>query len=188
MIFAFIIIFKITPEEQSNKEEAISFSLNDFIVRYYPYLKINQPKGCGWTRRNNLEKIIQSSPASNKIHMLGRSDKVEEMLTLMDVFVLPSYANEGVPQAIMQAMAAELPVVSTNVGAIAEAVIDGATGTLINIKDVSAISVAIETYLKSESLRIAHGKAGRLHVVEHFSLDNMLDKMTILFKSAIAER
>ncbi len=52
-------------------------------------------------------------------------------LQALDLFTLPSYGEEGVPQAIMQAMACALPVVSTPVGAIGEAVEDGVTGLLV---------------------------------------------------------
>jgi glycosyltransferase involved in cell wall biosynthesis len=69
----------------------------------------------------------------------------------MDVFCLPSYANEGVPQAILQAMLCALPIVTTPVGAILEAVSDGETALVVPPRDAAALAAAIGRLLDDPS-------------------------------------
>src|SRR5262249_43254968 len=76
----------------------------------------------------NLRAQVKSLGIESRVRMPGNQDDVVPWLQALDVFALPSYANEGVPQAIMQAMACGLPVVSTRVGSIDELVRDVDTG------------------------------------------------------------
>ena len=71
----------------------------------------------------------------------------------MDVFVLPSYANEGVPQAVLQAMSCGLPVVATPAGSIEEAVVHGQTGLIVPARDPEALAAALSGLLDDEPLR-----------------------------------
>ncbi len=72
--------------------------------------------------RPSIEQKIAELKLAAKVMLAGRQDAVERWLQAMDVFCLPSYANEGVPQAMVQAMLCALPVVTTPVGSIVEAV------------------------------------------------------------------
>jgi len=76
---------------------------------------------------------------------VGGKDK-DALLASADVLVLPSYI-EGLPVCILEAMAVGVPVVSTTVGGIPEALENGACGTLINPGDVEALADAIVTFL-----------------------------------------
>jgi glycosyltransferase involved in cell wall biosynthesis len=100
----------------------------------------------------------------------------------MDVFVLPSYANEGVPQAILQAMACELPVVTTPIGSIAEAVSNEVTGLLVEPHCVGCLRAAIERLLSSPTLRRKLGSAAVQFARTNFDIGGMLDKMEALFQ------
>jgi glycosyltransferase involved in cell wall biosynthesis len=104
----------------------------------------------------------------------------------MDVFCLPSYANEGVPQAILQAMLCALPIVTTPVGAILEAVSDGETALVVPPKDAAALAAAIARLLDDTVLAKRLGAAARDVASANFSKESMLDKMEDLF--ALAQR
>ena len=127
---------------------------------------------------------IESRVSGNRnIHLLGQREDVPEVMAALDCFVLPSYANEGVPQAIMQAMAVGLPVISTRVGAIDEAVVDGVTGVLVPPKDVQALAAAMKELAASSSKRSSFGKAGRKVAETKFSIEKMADAMEQVFLS-----
>lgn len=132
-------------------------------------------------RREHLRERIAASGLAERIHLVGHREDVPDLLGAMDVFTLPSYANEGVPQAIMQAMAMELPVVSTTVGAIDEAVENGVTGYLIEPKNVEQLKTQLARLLTDIELRSKMGMAARKRAESHFSLDGMLDAMENVF-------
>jgi glycosyltransferase involved in cell wall biosynthesis len=88
-------------------------------------------------------------------HGWKSSEQIKEFLKQSHLFVLPSY-NEGFPNSILEAMAHGLPVVSTNVGAISESVIDGENGFIVKIKDSISLAAAINEYLHNPSLLEIH--------------------------------
>ena len=136
--------------------------------------------------RDATEKQAAETGFNERIIMTGHSDRIEDMLAVADLFALPSWANEGVPQAIMQAMAMQLPVVSTTVGAIDEAVIDGDTGFLIEPKNSSALAAALKRLIDSPEQRKKFGQAGRLRIENNYSSKHMVDAMESVFSQAIA--
>jgi glycosyltransferase involved in cell wall biosynthesis len=101
------------------------------------------------------------------------------------VFALPSWGEEGVPQAILQAMACGLPVVSTTVGAITEAVADGATGLIVPPRDVPALGAALAKVRDDAALRARLGAAGRERARRDFGIDRMLDAMEAVFRTVL---
>jgi glycosyltransferase involved in cell wall biosynthesis len=102
-------------------------------------------------------------------------------LQAFDIFVLPSYANEGVPQAIMQAMACALPVVTTPVGSIAEIVAHERTGLLVEPKNSDQLGAALERLSSDAALRQRLGAAARDVAAKDFRLDLMVDRMQSVF-------
>ena len=136
-------------------------------------------------QRKNLEKRIRELGLNERVQMVGNRDDVPRWLSAMDVFALPSYGSEGVPQSVMQAMACGLPVVSTTVGAISEAMVDSETGYLIPPKDVTALEQKLRVLLSNSELRLQMGAAGRVRAQQFFGLDNMLDGMSRVFRKAL---
>jgi glycosyltransferase involved in cell wall biosynthesis len=118
--------------------------------------------------------------------MPGNQRDVLPWLQAMDIFVLPSYANEGVPQAIMQAMLCGLPVISTPVGSIGEIITHGSTGVLVPPKDTDSLLRALEDLAADASLQNRLGTEARRFALAHFGLDPMLDSMEKVFAGAIA--
>ena len=127
--------------------------------------------------RDVLEADIDKHAMRSRTWFAGDRPDVLPWLRAMDVFALPSYANEGVPQALIQAMLVGLPCVTTHVGSIAELAIQGSTALVVMPQDVSALRGAIETLLADETLRKRLADSARRHCSERFSYAAMLDRM-----------
>ncbi len=107
------------------------------------------------------------------VRLAGYQDKVAPWLALMDAVILASYANEGVPQALVQAMAMGKPVLGTTVGGIPEVVIPGETGLLVPPRDPQALAQAMRHLMAHPEDGFALGLRGRELVLEKFSLKQM---------------
>ena len=90
--------------------------------------------------------MAESLGLAEAVHFLGQRQDVPDLLNAMDIFVLPSY-SEGVSLALLEAMAAGLPVIATAVGGLPEVVEDGVTGLLIPPRDAEALAGALERLL-----------------------------------------
>ncbi|MGH1577964.1 glycosyltransferase [Planktotalea sp.] len=95
--------------------------------------------------------------------------EVAEALMNSDLFVLPSFA-EGVPVVLMEAMAAEVPVITTHVAGVPELISDGQEGILVHPGDSNSLSHAIERVLNDVDLAESMGKAGRAKVSASFNI------------------
>ena len=134
--------------------------------------------------RGPIEEKIVALGIGGRVTLTGQRTNPERWLQAMDVFCLPSYANEGVPQAILQAMLCALPIVTTPVGAILEAVSDGETALVVPPKDAAALATAIARLLADDPLAGRLGDAARRVACTDFSKDSMLDRMESLFRQA----
>lgn len=135
--------------------------------------------------RDPLVARVAQHGLAGRVRFAGRQAQPELWLQALDVFCLPSYANEGVPQAVIQAMLTGLPVVTTPVGSIAEAVTDGVTGLLVPPKDVAALAVAIRRLLADVTLARRLGSAARSEAAGRFNLDTMLHGMETVFHHVV---
>jgi glycosyltransferase involved in cell wall biosynthesis len=138
-------------------------------------------------QRRVLEAKIASASLAAQVRLLGNRTDVAALLGEFDVFVLSSVA-EGMPGAVLEAMASGLPVVATRVGGVGEVVVDGATGTLVEPGNPGALALALRSYVEDESLRRQHGDGGRQRVEQHFSLAAMLAGYTSLYDEVLARR
>jgi glycosyltransferase involved in cell wall biosynthesis len=113
---------------------------------------------------------------------------VAPWLQAFDVFCLPSYANEGVPQALMQAMACGLPVVTTPVGNIEEIVADGETGVLVPPQDAERLRAALDALLADAGRREALGRRAHEAAAARFGDDRMVERMIEVFAAVSGAR
>jgi glycosyltransferase involved in cell wall biosynthesis len=95
-------------------------------------------------QQENIEKQIAALGIASQVTMAGRQNDIAAYLHAFDVFVLPSYTNEGVPQALLQAMAAGLPVIACPVGGIPECTRGLKSVTLVPPKDAEALAGAMK--------------------------------------------
>jgi glycosyltransferase involved in cell wall biosynthesis len=138
--------------------------------------------------RDRLDAGLARLDLASRIRFAGQQEDVVPWLQAMDLFALPSWGEEGVPQAIMQAMACGLPVVSTTVGAITEAVDDGVTGFVVPPRDVAALGVALSRLRDDPALRARFGSAGRTRALREFGIGRMLDRMEAVFRGVAGAR
>jgi glycosyltransferase involved in cell wall biosynthesis len=136
-------------------------------------------------QRTALDKLVGEFGLRKRVVMPGNQSDVVPWLQALDVFVLPSYSNEGVPQAILQAMSCGIPVVSTSIGSILEAVRDGETGLIVPERQADALRAALEKLLGNAELRLRFGDAARKVAVEKFGTELMLDKMEAVFSAVV---
>lgn len=134
-------------------------------------------------QRDALEQQVASLGLENQVLFAGNQHNVVPWLQSMDVCVLPSYANEGVPQALLQAMLCGLPTITTTVGSITEAAIDQETAIIVQPQDVASLLAALEVMLADSALRQRLGAAARAHCATHFAKESMVDKMERIFLS-----
>jgi glycosyltransferase involved in cell wall biosynthesis len=139
-------------------------------------------------QREAIANRIAELGLGDRVTMPGNQNDVLPWLQSFDVFALPSYANEGVPQAILQAMLCGLPVVTTDVGSIGEAIVDGDTGLVVPPKQAAPLAEALVRLLDDAGLRSRLGTRARAVATERFGLESMLDHMERVFLEASASR
>jgi glycosyltransferase involved in cell wall biosynthesis len=135
-----------------------------------------------------LEPLKQEAAAlgiASRVHFTGRQDDVTRWLNMMDVFVLPSIVDEGVPQALSQAMASGLPVITTRSGAIVEILRDEETGLFVPREDPAALASAIKRVLDDSALAKRLGKAARAQIEAGYTRKKMLDDMERLLSGVV---
>lgn len=131
--------------------------------------------------RVRLEASVDALDLRSSVRLIGNQENVPEWLSALDLFTLPSYGSEGVPQGIMQAMACGLPVVATPVGAVGEAVREGITGLMTEPRNPLALATTLASLMSDRALRERMGAAGLAYAQENFGIDIMLDRMLDVF-------
>lgn len=109
------------------------------------------------------------------IRFLGKQDPIEEILSIADVFLMPS-DSETFGLAALEAMACSVPTVVSNVGGLAELVEDGETGYLCPVDDVDGFTDRVRALLNDEALHERMSQAARTRAVETFDIDRVVPK------------
>lgn len=121
--------------------------------------------------RAELEAYVDLNELKQNVIFLGSRRDVPEIIPIFNVFVLSSL-SEGLPIALLEAMAAGIPVVATKVGGIPEVIIDGRTGLLVPSRSPEELAEAILAILLDRKKAVSMGIAGRGRVEEQFNLKN----------------
>jgi glycosyltransferase involved in cell wall biosynthesis len=130
----------------------------------------------------NLRALAAELGIERRVHLLGLRDDIPRLLGAADVFVQPSL-SEGLPLAILEAMAAALPVVASKVGGVHEAVLDGSTGVLVRPGDPEGLAESLAAVLDVPGRRMALGQAGRLRALREFSVERMAERYRALYRA-----
>jgi len=123
--------------------------------------------------RNNIESLGRELKIGDDIRFLGKLEAVEEVLSVADLFLMPS-EKESFGLAALEAMACEVPVVSSNTGGLPELMIDGKTGYMCEVGDVEGMSSKALEILSDENLPVF--KAGALEQAQEFDVHNILPR------------
>ena len=133
-------------------------------------------------QRAALEAQVAALGLRARVWFPGNQADVLPWLHAMDVFALPSTANEGVPQALVQAMLTGLPCVTTYAGSIGELATHEVTALVVPPQNAAALAAALERLIADGALRQTLGEAARRHCVERFSYERMLDRMEEIYR------
>ena len=137
--------------------------------------------------REKLQQMATSLGLADSVSFVGAIPHVAEALACADLFALPS-TEEGLPGAVLEAMAMAKPVVATAVGGTPEAVKDGITGILVPSRDPEALAKAIEALLQDPDQARAMGQAGRRRIEEHFPVERMVAETEQLYEELIRDK
>jgi glycosyltransferase involved in cell wall biosynthesis len=136
--------------------------------------------------RPALERQVAQLGLGERVRFLGERSDVERLLPGMDVFVLAS-REEGIPNALLEAMAAARPAVATAVGGTPEVIEDGATGWLVPPRDPEALAAALESALSDPGEAARRGAAAQRPARERMSIEAMVEKHQRFYLDAVGE-
>ena len=133
-----------------------------------------------------LKQYVRENHLENHVDFLGWVGGVKKKKTLEtnQVFILPSY-NEGLPIAILEAISYGMPVIATNVGSIAEAVLEGENGFLVNPGDVGGYVNALQCLITNYPLRQSMAKKSRGLAEKRYDEKKYFVKLFEVFESAL---
>ncbi len=132
------------------------------------------------------ENYLREAEYNGYIKWLGHIDNVVNILAISDIVTLPSYYREGVPKAILEAMAMGKPIVTTNNVGCKDTVEEGKNGFLVPVKNAVALSDRIERLIKNKSMRIDFGKHSRQLAEREFDENIVVDKTMKIYEALIS--
>ena len=138
-------------------------------------------------RRQALERLASSLHLDSRIHFLGWRDDLEAILVDLDVIICCS-RNEGTPVALIEAMAAGVAVLSTDVGGVGDVVAHGETGWLVPPGDPAALAEAIRHLVAEPVQRARLAAAGRAVALERHGVEGLIRRTEDLYTRLLTEK
>jgi glycosyltransferase involved in cell wall biosynthesis len=137
------------------------------------------PDGC----RDKAVRRIQELELEPYITLTGYRDDIPELVNLMNIFTLPTSTHEGLPSAVIEAMAMEKPVIASDIRGCREAIIPQKTGLIIPPKNSQALAQALRGLLADFEKATKMGQAGRIRVEQEYDLKLVLERLTEGYES-----
>lgn len=131
--------------------------------------------------RSNAEQLARELNVYKDTRFLGKQEPVEEILSIADVFMIPS-GSETFGLAALEAMACRLPVISSNIGGLPELNIDGETGFLCDLGDIDAYTNRMEQILTNDELHAQMAKAAYQRAITEFSMEKIVPQYEAFYK------
>jgi len=132
-----------------------------------------------------LQALVRDLNLSDRFHFVGGITDLQQHLCAADIFVLPS-RSEGFSNAIVEAMAASLPVIATEVGGNAEAVKEGVSGLLVPPDDPEALCAAITRLLSNPTQAKAMGASGNSIAAKYFTAEAMMTRIVSTYQKLLS--
>lgn len=136
-------------------------------------------------RRDALARSIRTAGLTERVALPGARSDVQRLLAAMDVFVLTS-DTEGLPNAVLEAMAAGLPVVATRVGGVGELVADGLSGHLVPPGQIVPLLTAVRALVADPGLRARQGSAGLGRIASDFGVARMIEATAGVYEEVLS--
>ena len=136
-------------------------------------------------RREELQRLASSLHLASRIHFLGWRNDLEAILGELDVVICCS-RNEGTPLALIEAMAAGVPVLSTDVGGVGDVVVHGETGWLVPPGDPAALAQAVRDLMAAPALRARLAAAGHTVALERHGVEELIRRTEKLYTAVMA--
>lgn len=134
------------------------------------------------TLKASLERRVRELKVADHVRFLGWRDDVPELFTAADLVVHPSHLGEGMPNVVLEAMAAGRAVVATDAGGTREAVVDRETGFLVGKGDLQNLYDKMKNLMIDRDLLQRMGKEGKKSAEEHFSISRMVEGYAALYE------
>ncbi len=135
--------------------------------------------------RTNIELLCRETGVCDRITFLGKQEQIEEILSVCDLFLLPS-ETESFGLAALEAMACEVPVISTNTGGIPEVNIEGITGFLSDVGDIESMAKNA-LYILSDDSILKTFKSNALKQAQSFHIDKILPMYEEVYKNLMKQ-
>ncbi len=136
--------------------------------------------------RLNIEMLCRELDLYHAVTFLGKQNQVQEILSVCDLFLMPS-ETESFGLAALEAMACELPVISSNAGGIPELNVDGETGFLCNVGDVATMAEKA-IYLLEDEIRLAQFKENAKKRAELFDINQIVPLYEKFYEKVLANQ
>jgi glycosyltransferase involved in cell wall biosynthesis len=137
--------------------------------------------------RERLEQRASELGVIRDTLFLGYQEDVAPYYAAFDALVLPS-ANEGTPVSVIEALAAEIPVVATRVGGVPDVVREGEEGFLVDAGDTEQLAERLERLARDPELRRRLGASGRGRVLSRYAVERLLDDVDRLYRELLRAR
>jgi len=135
-------------------------------------------------KRKYLENYVKELNLEDKVIFTGYREDVEELMALMDIFVLTSL-REGLPRVLVQAAAVGMPSIAFNVDGVPEIIKDNYNGFLVKVKDVEQLENRIVKYMNNKELVLLHGQKGREFIENKWSIKGMIDRIDKIYQDLV---
>ncbi len=136
--------------------------------------------------KNELLALAKSLGIKKNVCFLGTLKDINSFLEKIDVFVLPS-VQEGIPLALLEAMAAQKPVIASKIGGVPEVITHNENGLLVKPANVNALIEAIDKAIRSKNLRTKLAAQAKATVVKEFNIVNTIQRLDRLYDQLLFE-
>jgi colanic acid/amylovoran biosynthesis glycosyltransferase len=170
------------------EEKGLTYSIAAIkeILKKNPDLQLKYYIVGEGTLEEILKKLVKELELEDVVKYLGSMDQVriaKEMLKA-DIFLLPSIA-EALPVVLMEAQVVGLPLIATNVGSVAEVIVDGKSGFLVPERDVNALTEKLEYLIKHPELWSEMGAYGRQFIEENYNIEKLNHRLFKIYQNLI---
>ncbi len=180
-----VLVFGTAAILRQNKGHRVLLEATPKILRSFPTARLLLA-GDG-PQKENLLRILAEKQLQGTVIMPGFLEDMPRVLNSMDVFVFPSL-EEAFPNAVIEAMAMEKPIVATRVGGIPDIVEEGQTGYLVEPGDADGIADRVIKLLGDKNLRSTMGRKGRQFALSRGSQQVMIQKLEELYQFCVLQR